>query len=125
MAHVVAWNADVDGQCDTLAAHKYARLAHLLDLPAASPRQGVASLLVAIQALKEEMSMPSGISDTGIDAPEFERRLPEMVGQALRDSCTPTNPRAPDAIALTELYRQAWSGCPESPGGAPLARAYG
>ena len=125
MAHVVAWNADVDGQCDTLAAHKYARLAHLLDLPAASPRQGVASLLVAIQALKEEMNMPSGISDTGIDAPEFERRLPEMVGQALRDSCTPTNPRAPDAIALTELYRQAWSGCPESPGGAPLARAYG
>lgn len=39
MAHVVAWNADVDGQCDTLAAHKYARLAHLLDLPAASPRR--------------------------------------------------------------------------------------
>ena len=125
MAHVVAWNADVDGQCDTLAAHKYARLAHLLDLPAASPRQGVASLLVAIQALKEEMNMPSGISDTGIDAPEFDRRLPEMVGQALRDSCTPTNPRAPDANALTELYRQAWHGQQTSPGGAPLARAYG
>ncbi|KUQ25937.1 hypothetical protein AWI09_22180 [Klebsiella aerogenes] len=100
-------------------------MAHLLDLPAASPRQGVASLLVAIQALKEEMNMPSGISDTGIEAAEFERRLPEMVGQALRDSCTPTNPRAPDANALTELYRRAWSGCLESPDGAPLARAYG
>ena len=110
MAHVVAWNADVDGQCDTLAAHKYARLAHLLDLPAASPRQGVASLLVAIQALKEEMSLPAGISDTGIEAAEFDRRLPEMVGQALRDSCTPTNPRTPDANALTELYRRAWHG---------------
>ncbi len=46
-------NADFDGQCDTLAATKYARLAHLLDLPAASPRRGVASLLVAIQALKK------------------------------------------------------------------------
>ena len=110
MAHVVAWNADVDGQCDTLAAHKYARLAYLLDLPAASPRQGVASLLVAIQALKEEMSLPAGISDTGIEAAEFDRRLPEMVGQALRDSCTPTNPRTPDANALTELYRRAWHG---------------
>ncbi|MCP6401484.1 alcohol dehydrogenase, partial [Klebsiella pneumoniae] len=55
----------------------------------------------------------------------FERRLPEMVGQALRDSCTPTNPRAPDANALTELYRQAWHGQQTSPGGAPLARAYG
>ncbi|MGU7802754.1 alcohol dehydrogenase, partial [Escherichia coli] len=38
--------------------------------------------------------------------------LPEMVGQALRDSCTPTNPRAPDANTLTELYRRAWSGHP-------------
>ncbi|GHK54585.1 hypothetical protein KPZU09_43210 [Klebsiella pneumoniae] len=38
--------------------------------------------------------MPSGISNTGIEAAEFERRLPEMVGRALRDSCTrPTHAR--------------------------------
>ena len=110
MAEVVAWNADYHGQCATDAARKYARLAHLLDLPAATTRQGVASLLVAIQALKDEMTMPTGIRDTGIDAADFEQRLTEMVGQALRDSCTPTNPRAPDAHALTELYRRAWTG---------------
>ena len=118
MASVVAWNADVNGQCDTNAARKYARLAHLLDLPAHTVREGVASLLVAIETLKEEMQMPAGIGATAVDAADFERRLPEMVGQALRDSCTPTNPRTPDAQALTELYRQAWSG-------APLARANG
>ncbi len=39
MAHVVAWNADYHGLCDTDAARKYARLAHLLDLPAATTRQ--------------------------------------------------------------------------------------
>lgn len=110
MVEVVAWNADYHGQCATEAAHKYARLAHLLDLPAANPRQGVASLLVAIQTLKDEMTMPTGIRDTGVEAGEFEQRLAEMVGQALRDSCTPTNPRAPDANALTGLYRRAWSG---------------
>ncbi|HED3200089.1 TPA: iron-containing alcohol dehydrogenase, partial [Kluyvera ascorbata] len=108
MAQVVAWNADFDGQCDTAAAHKYARLAHLLDLPASTAREGVASLLVAIETLKEEMQMPAGIRDTAVDATDFERRLPEMVGQALRDSCTPTNPRAPDAQALTELYRRTY-----------------
>ncbi len=53
--------------------------------------------------------MPTGISDTGIASAEFEQRLTEMVGQALRDSCTPTNPRTPDANALIELYRRAWS----------------
>lgn len=108
MAQVVAWNADFDGQCDTAAAHKYARLAHLLELPASTAREGVASLLVAIETLKEEMQMPAGIRDTAVDAADFERRLPEMVGQALRDSCTPTNPRAPDAQALTELYRRTY-----------------
>ncbi len=110
MAQVVAWNADHDGQCDTQAAHKYARLAHLLDLPAQTPREGVNSLLVAIQALKDEMKMPAGIGDTGLLAADFDQRLAEMVSQALRDNCTPTNPRAPDARALTELYRKAWCG---------------
>lgn len=110
MAQVVAWNADYQGQCDTEAAHKYARLAHLLDLPANTAREGVTSLLVAIEALKDEMTLPAGIQGTGVDGEAFERRLAEMVGQALRDSCTPTNPRTPDAQALTELYRQAWSG---------------
>ena len=110
MTHVVAWNADYHGLCDTDAARKYARLAHLLDLPAATTRQGVTSLLVAIQALKDEMSMPAGIRDTGVLADEFQQRQAEMIGQALRVSCTPTNPRAPDAHALTELYRRAWTG---------------
>ncbi|WP_324038945.1 1-propanol dehydrogenase PduQ [Aeromonas dhakensis] len=110
MAQVVAWNADHDGQCDTQAAHKYARLAHLLDLPAQTPREGVNSLLVAIQALKDEMKMPASIGDTGLLAADFDLRLAEMVSQALRDNCTPTNPRAPDARALTELYRKAWCG---------------
>lgn len=112
MAHVVAWNADYQGQCDTEAAHKYARLAHLLDLPANTAREGVTSLLIAIEALKDEMTLPTGIHGTGVDGEDFERRLAEMVGQALRDSCTPTNPRTPDAQALTELYRQAWRGAP-------------
>lgn len=110
MTEVVAWNADFQGACDTDAACKYARLAHLLDLPAATTRQGVASLLIAIQALKDEMMMPAGIQDTGIDAADFERRLEEMAGQALRDSCTPTNPGTADAQALIEIYRRAWTG---------------
>lgn len=110
MAEVVAWNADYQGNCDTPAAHKYARLAHLLDLPAATVRQGVNSLLAAIRALKAEMTLPEGIRETGIDAADFEHRLAEMVSQALDDSCTPANPRTPDAQALSALYRRAWAG---------------
>ncbi|NHW59017.1 iron-containing alcohol dehydrogenase, partial [Escherichia coli] len=34
----------------------------------------------------------------------------EMVGQALRDSCTPTNPRDVNTHQLETLYRQAFAG---------------
>lgn len=110
MAGVVAWNADYTGQCDTFAARRYARLAHKLGLPASSTYQGVTSLLVAIQTLKEAMQMPAGIRDAGVDGAAFEQRLGDMAAQALRDGCTPTNPREPDAAALIALYREAWRG---------------
>lgn len=112
MAEVVAWNADYRGECNNDAAHRYARLAHLLELPAETTWQGVTSLLVAIQTLKDEMEMPCGIRDTHVDEAEFNCQIEEMVGQALRDSCTPTNPRVPDAEALTGIYRRAWAGTP-------------
>lgn len=56
------------------------------------------------------MNMPTGIGDTDVVAVDFDLRLAEMVNQALHDNCTATNPRTPDAQALTELYRHAWSG---------------
>lgn len=114
MAEVVAWNAG-EARCDTEAARKYARLAQLLGLPVDSTHQGVASLLTAIRTLKDEMAMPGGIRDVGINDADFEQRLPELVSQALRDGCTPGNPRTPDAEILTRLYRQAWTGSQDGP----------
>ena len=40
----------------------------------------------------------------------LDNKIARLIGQALRDGCTPTNPRVPDAHALTELYRRAWTG---------------
>ncbi len=110
MTQVVAFNADYAGLCNTPATRKYADMARLLGLPAATPREGVTSLLVAIDALKENMNLPASIAQAGVDAQEFERRLPEMVAQALRDNCTPTNPLVADAGTLTALYRRAYAG---------------
>lgn len=65
MTSVVAFNADVDGNCDTPAAHKYAALARLLGLPSTSVRDGVNSLLVAIETLKQEMQLPANLQAAG------------------------------------------------------------
>ncbi|EJD6538430.1 iron-containing alcohol dehydrogenase [Providencia rettgeri] len=108
MAQVVAFNADLEGRCDTEAAKRYANLAKNLDLPASSIREGVESLMVAINVLKDEMNLPKGIQATGINEFDFNARLGEMVGQALRDSCTPTNPRDVSKVQLEALYRQSF-----------------
>jgi len=109
MAHIVAWNADYAGECDNAAAQKYARLARLLELPADTTQQGVSSLLLAIRAMQEEMKLPLGINELSISAEQFEQQLAAMAQQAMRDSCTPTNPRKPDLSSLIALLRQAWS----------------
>ncbi|EJD6410428.1 iron-containing alcohol dehydrogenase [Providencia rettgeri] len=108
MAQVIAFNADLEGRCDTEAAKRYANLAKNLDLPASSIREGVESLMVAINVLKDEMNLPKGIQATGINEFDFNARLGEMVGQALRDSCTPTNPRDVSKVQLEALYRQSF-----------------
>lgn len=108
MAQVVAFNADLEGRCDTEAAKRYASLAKNLSLPSSSVREGVESLIVAINVLKDEMNMPKGIQATGVSEIDFNTRLGEMVGQALRDSCTPTNPRDVNEKQLETLYRNAF-----------------
>ncbi|HGY1114351.1 TPA: 1-propanol dehydrogenase PduQ [Providencia rettgeri] len=108
MAQVVAFNADLEGRCDNEAAKRYAHLAKNLSLPASTIREGVESLIVAINVLKDEMNMPKGIQATGTNEFDFNARLGEMVGQVLRDSCTPTNPRDVSKVQLEELYRQSF-----------------
>lgn len=110
MTHVIAFNADFRGNCDNATARRYADLAKSLDLPCETTREGVQSLIIAIDVLKEEMMMPASIRDSAISEADFNLRLNEMVNQALRDSCTPTNPRHVSAHELETLYRQAFSG---------------
>ena len=108
MAQVVAFNAGLEGCCETNAAKRYADLARKLNLPASNIREGVESLIMAINVLKDEMNMPKGIHATGVNETDFNARLGEMVGQALRDSCTPTNPRDVNEKQLEALYRQSF-----------------
>ena len=108
MSQIVAFNADFTGACDTPAAKKYARLAAMLGLPAADYREGVRSLLVAIDVLREQLGLPSNIQACGIAEHDFNTALTAMVTLAEQDNCTPTSPRSASAIELETLYRQSF-----------------
>lgn len=108
MSHVVAFNADFQHHCDTLAAHKYARLAALLGLPARHAREGVQSLLVAIDVLREQLGLPTSIHACGIEHGDFHAALAAMVTLAKQDNCTPTSPRLASETELDALYRDSF-----------------
>lgn len=110
LPYVVEFNTDFNGACNNNTAQKYAELARILGLPCHSVREGVCSIITAINVLKEELCIPRGISDVGITEYEFNQRLDMLVHQALHDSCTPTNPRNVSEYDLKNLYRYAFIG---------------
>lgn len=108
MSHVVAFNADFYGECNTSAAKKYAKLSKLLGLPAEDYREGVHSLLVAIDVLRERLNLAKNIQNCGIQEADFNASIDGMVSLAEQDSCTPTNPRLASKIDLETLYQKSF-----------------
>lgn len=109
LPYVIAYNAGLgEAGTDCPAAGRYAQLAELLRLPAASKEEGVASLIGAAKALLRLTDTPLSLADLGIGLESFEARLEEMCKAALEDACTRTNPRTPDLVQLAELFRKAY-----------------
>lgn len=108
MSHVVAFNSDFLGECNNEASEKYARLAKLLGLPAQNYREGVRSLLIAIDVLREQLNLAANIQSCGVQEADFNAALQVMVLLALKDGCTPTNPRMASHTELEALYRKSY-----------------
>lgn len=85
LPHVVAYNGATTPTKFTsfpkyekfIAPEKYAEIARALGLPAATPEEGVQSLIKAIKDLMKEVNMPMSFKDCGID----EKAYMDAVGE--------------------------------------------
>ncbi|MDM8102222.1 MULTISPECIES: bifunctional acetaldehyde-CoA/alcohol dehydrogenase [Oceanobacillus] len=93
-----------------IADKRYAEIARVLGLPAATTKQGVESLVQAIYQLAEELNIPMSIAENGVDAKEFEAQADDLADRAFEDQCTTANPKLPLVTELAEVYRQAYKG---------------
>lgn len=93
-----------------IADKRYAEIARVLGLPAATTEQGVESLVQAIYQLAEELNIPMSIAGNGVDAKEFEAQADDLADRAFEDQCTTANPKLPLVTELAEVYRQAYKG---------------
>lgn len=108
LTRVIAYNADIEGSANGYAAKKYAQLATLLGLPSRTYREGVISLIEAINIMYKNLQVKSSIRDLEIEKDDYESKIHSMADSALNDRCTPTNPRIPLKEDLIAIYQKCY-----------------
>lgn len=93
------------------AKWRYARIASYLGLPGEDEAAKVNQLIIAIEALKQQVGIPTSLKDAlGDRASEFQARLEELADQSFDDQCTGSNPRYPLINDIKSLLMDAYHG---------------
>ncbi len=89
---------------------RYAELAGLLGLPAASEAQAAAELAFAVRQLEQQVGQPLKLSECGISREQLEAELDALAWNAAGDSQTVMSSRIPDEPDLRRLFLYAFEG---------------
>ncbi|QDR82461.1 1-propanol dehydrogenase PduQ [Sporomusa termitida] len=108
LSTVIEYNANLNNSADRHVAEKYAKLAAVLQLPARTYREGTINFMQAVKELKKSLGIPDGIRTLGIEQSKFANEVGNMAELALRDRCTPSNPRQPSREDLIGIYQKAF-----------------
>ncbi len=121
ICHVIRYNAtDAPFKQATFSQYKYpntiwrySRVADYLNLGGETESEKVDRLILAIEDLKYQVGIPSGIKDVIKESEaEFLAKVDELADHAFDDQCTGANPRYPLIKDLKQLYINAYYGHP-------------
>jgi len=73
------------------------------DITGLTPREAALKGIEAIRNLSADIGIPSGLAELGMKAED----IPKMAEWAMKEVCTPTNPRITTVKDMVELYRKA------------------
>lgn len=117
MPHVIRYNAQKPTKFASfpkydhyVADKRYAEIARMLGLPAATTEEGVSSLIEAIRRLNRSLGIPESFRELGFDDKDFEAKVDHLADRAFEDQCTTANPRMPLVTELADVYRNAFYG---------------
>ena len=115
LPHVIAYNASIPTKFTSfpkyenfIADEKYAKLAKMLGLKADNKKQGIASLIMAINDLLNQLDVPNSFRKCDINEKEFNEKLDMIASRAFEDQCTTANPRMPLINELKEILIRAY-----------------
>ncbi|MCX2928428.1 bifunctional acetaldehyde-CoA/alcohol dehydrogenase [Streptomyces sp. NEAU-W12] len=92
------------------APERFQDIARTLGLPAATPAEGVESLAVAVERLRETVGIEPTFEALGVDERTFLDALPQQALNAYEDQCAPANPRMPMLDDMQGIMRSAYYG---------------
>jgi len=92
------------------AHRRYQDIARQLGLAAATPAEGVQSLVNACFDLMRKVDLPTSIADCGVDRKTFVAQLDEICQRAFADQCLSSNPRYPLVEEIRTIFMQAYDG---------------
>jgi len=117
LPHVIRYNGTVPGKLTGWPKYEHYRaperfqdIARVLGLPAATPQQGVESLAVAVERLRDAVGIEPSFQALGVDERTFLDALPQQAMNAYEDQCAPANPRMPMLDDMQHLMRAAYYG---------------
>ena len=106
LAEVIRYNADLEaigkGNRST-CARKYQRMAKLIGLPYVNNLVAVNSLARRVEEMKKLFGIPTTLQQLDVDPAKVRELKDEMIRNALKDTCTSTNPRHVDEVAIGKI----------------------
>ncbi|MDG4766336.1 iron-containing alcohol dehydrogenase [Solwaraspora sp. WMMD406] len=94
------------------APERFAEIARMLGLPAATPEEGVESYAAAVERLRDAVGIEPSFQAVGVDETSFLASLPQQAMNAYDDQCAPANPRMPMLDDMQAIMRDAYYGQP-------------
>lgn len=112
MPHVIRYNAGAQGRgmqvTEKGTAARYQAIAKLIGCSASTPALGVRQLVESVKKLQRKLNMPVSLREYGVAADDFEEHKDEIAQAALKDGCTPTNPRNPKVEELLQILENTY-----------------
>ena len=89
------------------AGEKYAAMARLGGFGGSGTAMAVRNLKSALCRLRRQLQLPGTLAAAGIEPRQLRRDMDELIGAALEDRCSATNPVPPDKVLLWQVLEEA------------------
>jgi alcohol dehydrogenase class IV len=103
LPYVIQYNSRV-------CMERYAQIAKTIGLPGMTDKQLTDSLVAAIRALNQKLDIQPTYRENGVSEEDFKAHAETIAKNAVKDPCTPSNPRKTDAENMQKVLTCAYYG---------------